>query len=440
MDRMMSDDAIDALARLFAGEFELDASDQLLVCFVAVLFATGLRFREVARLPVDALRKEGSRYFVHYFKAKSRTVVEEKIALSVSQAKLAREAIKRALQLTRRARRRAGELAASPEVFPIPLTWKSSVGETELARFVGMTGEGARLHYEAAARVMSRGKVVFDVKAIRAIMQAELSNESVVGVCATASGAWLRLDQAIFIDFASHKHKSLRSRVHVHTIRHGMLLNFCASTPGRSPSVFERFDLRDREGKLIGFTPHAVRHYVTTKAAKAGVPDAHLMRWQRREHVGDLQAYKHLTAEDRVAQMKAALRTGQLHGEVAQTFVELAPEDADRYLESVVQAVHVTPLGLCLHDFSTAPCPKALNCVKRCSSFVFDPADQEQRTALVKLRARNAGVLKQANEAVSAGDSLAEAWVVEFEETIDGIDQVLSGAPPGGRTRFERAT
>lgn len=440
MDRMMSDEAIDALARLFAGEFELEASEQLRICLVALLFATGLRFREVATLPMDALRTESNRYFVHYFKAKSRTIVEEKIPLSSSQAELAQEAIERVLKLTRSARRRASKLTASPDAFPVPGTWGRLVTQTELARFVGMTREGARLHFEAAAESLFPRKTVFDVKKVRAIMQNDRSNESVVGVCATASGAWLPLDQALFIEFATHKgKKSNRSRIHVNTIRHGMLLDFCAVTAGRPPSIFERLDLRDRQGKLISFTPHAVRHYVTTKASKAGVADAHLVRWQRREHVGDLQAYKHLTAEDRVAQMKAALRTGRLHGEVAQTLVELAPEDADRYLESVVQAVHVTPLGLCLHDFSTTPCPKALNCVKRCGSFVFDPEDQEQRSTLTKLRERNQRALEQARKAVTAGQSLAEAWVVEFEETIDGIDRLLSGAESPDGTRFERS-
>lgn len=439
MDRMMSDDAIDALARLFAGEFELDVSDQILICLVAMLFATSLRFREVASLPVDALRQEGSRYFVHFFKAKSRTVVEDRIPLSQSQAKLVLEAIKRTLSLTRRARRRAAELAANSDVFPIPSSWRSKVSESELARFVGMTDGGVRKHYGSAMEPSSQGRVMYDVSKLRTIMQADRSNESVVGVCSTASGAWLPLDQALFIDFATHKHKSLRSRIHVHTIRHGTLLNFLASIPGRPPSIFERVGLHDRQGRPIAFNPHAIRHYVTTKAAKAGVPDAHLVRWQRREHVGDLQAYKHLTAEDRVSQMKAALRTGRLHGEVAQAFVELAPEDADRYLESIVQAVHVTPLGLCLHDFSIAPCSKALNCVKRCSSFVFDPSDRDQRSALTKLRSRNLAALKKAEQVLSAGDSLAAAWVSEFTETVEGIDRILDASYTGVVTRFERA-
>ena len=68
---------------------------------------------------------------------------------------------------------------------------------------------------------------------------------------------------------------------------------------------------------------HQFRHWVTTKAAIAGVPDEVIAGWQGREHIGDLEAYKHLTPGERVDALRAALESGRTKGRVAAMYFNL---------------------------------------------------------------------------------------------------------------------
>ena len=153
-------------------------------------------------------------------------------------------------------------------------------------------------------------------------------------------------------------------------------------------STFERFGAERREGRFFRLHSHQFRHWVTTKAAVAGVPDEVIARWQGREHIGDLEAYKHLTPSERVATLRAALESGRTKGRVAEMYFNLHDDVRDAFLDGQLQAVHVTPLGLCVHDFKVSPCPKMLNCVKDCDDYLFDTANDVHRQNLVQLRAR----------------------------------------------------
>jgi hypothetical protein len=67
--------------------------------------------------------------------------------------------------------------------------------------------------------------------------------------------------------------------------------------------------------------------------------------------VGDLEAYKHLTTSERLGALKAALKAGRMRGQIADMYFSLKEDVRDLFLEGQLQAVHVTPLGLCVHDF-----------------------------------------------------------------------------------------
>jgi hypothetical protein len=203
---------------------------------------------------------------------------------------------------------------------------------------------------------------------------------------------------------------------------------------GSTPSAFDRFGLRGANGSFIQMTSHAFRHWVTTQAAAAGVDDATLARWQNREHLGDLKAYKHLTPDQRVATLKAALKRGQLRGTLADMYFAIEDDLRDTFLENQLQAVHVTAFGLCVHDFKVAPCPKALNCVKYCRDYLHDTGDSSQRRALIQLEERVTLALDQSERQQALGEAdLSINWVTELRETRDGVRAILDirGAAAG---------
>jgi hypothetical protein len=109
--------------------------------------------------------------------------------------------------------------------------------------------------------------------------------------------------------------------------------------------------LKASDGRVFKLHTHQFRHWVTTKAAACGVPDEVIARWQGAQHIRDLEAYKHLTPAERVTMLKTALESGRTKGRIADLYFNLQDDVRDAFLEGQLHAVHVTPLGLCVHDF-----------------------------------------------------------------------------------------
>src|SRR5690606_13903064 len=119
-------------------------------------------------------------------------------------------------------------------------------------------------------------------------------------------------------------------------------------------------------------------------------------------------------------------RSGRLKGDFAKVYFALHDDVRDIWLENQLQAVHVIPLGLCVHDFTISPCPHALNCLRGCSDYVYDPADRRAHIQLVQLRGRTEQTLQQAKaQAARHGDDLAAQWVEDQENMLRNIDEIL---------------
>ncbi len=197
-------------------------------------------------------------------------------------------------------------------------------------------------------------------------------------------------------------------------------------------SAFERFGLKASDGRVFKLHTHQFRHWVTTKAAACGVADEVIARWQGREHIGDLEAYKHLTPAERVATLKTALESGRTKGRIADLYFNLQDDVRDAFLEGQLQAVHVTPLGLCVHDFKVSPCPKLLNCVKDCDDYLFDTGNESHRQNLVQLRDRTKLTLEQAEaQKARGGIDLSENWIADAKATLVGVEKILAAVPSG---------
>lgn len=426
-----SEEAIAALADVYNGQYAISPFEQLMACVPALMFASSLRIIEPLQFSTNPIRKEGSRHFIYFFKAKGKKVVEDKIPLSGAQASLARDAVDRALLLTSEARVRAKELAESPHEFPLP-AWamkKEWLSESEVAELLGVASVvlpkcvEKRKDASSALAVYRRGALQEHLQSYRE----RYCQESVRGVTRRADGTWLPLHEALFICFRNQGHEEKgTSPLLVSLLRQQQVGTFLGGHANGLKSVFERLGLTEKDGRPISLNSHQIRHYVTTKASGAGVADAYLVRWQRRAHEGDLEAYKHLTSEERLRRLREHIKSGRLKGDVATMYFSLADGERDVFLATVVQAIHITHFGFCVHDFNTSPCPSALNCVKRCGSFLFDTKDKAQRKRLTTLQLRNARALEDAEAALAAGEGvLADEWVRDLKETDEGLRIIL---------------
>lgn len=217
------------------------------------------------------------------------------------------------------------------------------------------------------------------------------------------------------------------------------------------PSVFARFEeehgvrYREPDGALVKIDSHMCRRLFVTIGLTGGATHLDIARWQGREHFGDIASYDKRSMAERVEAVKDLVMTGRLKGQVAQAYFRLAEDVRDEWLADQVQAMHVTPLGLCVHDFSATPCPKALNCVNDCEHYLFDPKDDGQRTQLVQLQRRTKDVLDRTRPLVEAGQ-VAPSWVEYHERTLTNVNHILDTADrapegmlrpfPNGTNRF----
>jgi integrase len=445
-NKMPSDGAICAVGDLF-NDLVTEPHERLIVCALAILLATGFRVGEALTLPLDCEVSEGHgmdcRYGLRFYKEKSPGG-EKQLAvrwMTPNQAELAQAAIEEVRKLTNAARDRARILESRPDTVLLPekvsdvqlsaekvgqlLGWRSSV---EHIRYVL---KKAKVRVYESSHAPNNTSSYYRAEDVMTYLR---SIRSPLWVVDRRNGSFQMLSQSLFIHFrnAGHAGRPVNSLL-VELLNEQAINDFLGGRVynGRAvvKSAFEKYGIRDANGEFFSMRSPQFRHWVTTKAAQAGVPDHVIARWQGREHIGDLQAYKHLSPDDRLSALRSALKSGRVKGQISQMYFSLAEDVRDVFLEGQLQAVHVTPLGLCVHDFKVTPCPKFLNCVKDCEDYILDTANKKHINNMVQLKIRTELALDQAFQQRAKGEGdLSENWIAEAEATLNGVQRILDAA------------
>lgn len=449
MKRLPSDDAMYAVGDIYAKHAK-EPPDRLISCVLALMLATAFRIGEVLTLPFDCLYSEGAstkkRWGLRYHKEKSRGG-EKQLAvrwMTPKQAELAKVAIEEARSITAPARAQARILEAAPDRMPLPgFRWNALLRREEVARLLGMKAESvSAISLSKLPRKMVREGVSrhYEYRATDVASYIFSVRVPDLWMIDRRDGTKQKFSESLFVVFRNFMHRQRGTNpLLVESLTEQTVNDFLGGRTERGEAVvrsaFERFGLADRTGAFFKLHTHQFRHWVTTKAAVAGVPDEVIARWQGREHIGDLEAYKHLTPAERVATLKTALESGRTRGNVADMYFNLEDDIRDVFLEGQLQAVHVTPLGLCVHDFKVSPCPKLLNCVKDCDDYLFDTANNAHRQNLVQLRERTKLTLEHAEAQKSHGGvDLSDNWIADAKATLAGVERILTAEPGRGAT------
>jgi hypothetical protein len=411
-EHLPSDRSIEAVAHIYSNDdLDLDSSDRLLSCVTALLTATGLRVGEILTLPVDPLSKStrngDTRWHLQYWPEKTGKATREKDLLHLTErpASLVSEVIDEIQEITSSARQRARVLEQNPGRAPIDDLSPDDLLTTEAVQELLDLADGS-----ATARVRRTGIPILerdregykrpeylcrvsDIEEYLQERQGDLwtinpdgGNEQMLSdslfVVHTNFFHATRGTKSILVDTVSLQHVGdfLSGRWtscdedHEEAERHNGEWMRCVV-----PSIFRQLGLKEEDGSHIEMTSHQFRHWLTTNLVDSGVPDGIIARWQNRGHEGDISAYKHATRTDRIREVKDAIESGRMQGEIADIYFAMAEDIRDAWLDSHLQQIHVTHMGLCTHDFSSSPCPHHLQCLNGCSDFLFDPADEEQR-------------------------------------------------------------
>ncbi|MGN7839542.1 hypothetical protein [Stenotrophomonas sp. 22385] len=170
-------------------------------------------------------------------------------------------------------------------------------------------------------------------------------------------------------------------------------------------SIFRRANIRDDDGKVVAFSPHMIRHWVTDAMLRAGANELVVDAWMNRAPRQGRQ-YDHRTAKERAEQRRwMYLDKGSEPNDFLGRRVRelrssnVSEEDIQSIVDNKLSILHITPYGTCSRELYTSPCDRTLVCIRgfgtngACKSFQVDTTDQDARRNIEQLRASHQRML-----------------------------------------------
>lgn len=189
-------------------------------------------------------------------------------------------------------------------------------------------------------------------------------------------------------------------------------------------SVFERFGHVDAAGTPLRMTSHQLRHWLNTLAQRRGMTQVDIARWSGRRSVEQNVAYNHMTGVELAEKAREMMDGGLMKGAVADMAERLPPVDREEFLKSQIATAHTTDLGMCINDWSLAPCHHHGSCADCCDHLVIK-GDAAQRGRAATLLAETEYVLGKAREEMADESFGASNWVAHQERMQAGLRTIL---------------
>lgn len=209
-------------------------------------------------------------------------------------------------------------------------------------------------------------------------------------------------------------------------------------------SIFSRRSLTESDGTPIRLTSHQPRHWRNTIYHLTGMSDVQQALALGRKRLDQNVYYQHTSIEENTAAHQAFLafnshheRIDFLHKGIKEKRIQGALTDsyhtllldrgtitAEAFLAVHATALHVTPFGGCIHDFSQAPCPKHLQCWNGCSHLHLMGTPSER--ANLEKQAENLTTAITLMRDAGAGEAGSDVWLADQEDKLSNIKSVLA--------------
>ena len=461
---VLSQAALAALADIF--HRAVTPRDRFYSGQMALMIATGIRWNESVTLPLEPLVIEEVETrdvtgmivrlpvtFIRRHKAKSKRAGgagrpnSELQPLTPQQAELARMAVARLVKSCAEARALAARLERDAPRWVWPSAQRPAyLRLVDLVEVLGCSDSNANLllkeigEADPDAPMVGRGVIGrVALEAFERHMTGRQEWDVLTVVKSRAGRVGQRASQSLLCVRVNELHQDKATLPLITAPSSAGLDQWLCGDPDHSESlsVFERFEnefgvrYREPDGSPVQISSHMCRRLFVTSGLAAGATVLDMARWQGREHIGDLRSYDYRSMAEKVELVKDAMMTGRLRGQIAQFYVTLADDVRDVWLDGQLPSVHVTPLGICVHDYSGAPCPRFLNCLtgEGCEWYLHDASDTDQVQTLVQLKRRTETTLECAQRDIDAG-RVATAWVVEQRTTLGNLNRILAQPAP----------
>lgn len=446
----------------------INDNEEILLRTIDLLISTGQRANEISAIPVDCLVKEmrqdseGKRitdahgspiytYGIKYFGEKPHQFKVH--YLSDLDYQFAKTAIDRLIELTREIRAIAKFQEDNPNrlwsidpdsIITLPeikeyCNYKTYHGLILFLKRHNLTPIGGEfIAYKHSANKFRAGDVEkallkklpdhFDFK-INA-------NGKIKTVLKTSEILSIRFERAFtFKQRGTNLFKIYPHRTKLHEINKALGANKI------DQSIFERRGLTEANGDRISTTSHAFRHWRNTIYHLAGMSDVQQALALGRNDLSQNEAYQHSSLKEKtethrsfintpktietVEELKKGIKSKNISGSMTKAYHEIkknqSARDANEFLDTHANALHITPFGGCTHDFSQSPCIKHLQCWNGCSH-LHVTGGKDEFNRLTDLHTTLTKALDQQLSQVGSDN----IWVVELKKKIKNLKRTLS--------------
>lgn len=164
----------------------------------------------------------------------------------------------------------------------------------------------------------------------------------------------------------------------------------------RNKTVFERYDIRDRDGNVVSLKTHKFRHWLTTALKRSGKNEMMIDLFMGRTP-GQGRHYDHRTSKERAETIRERYLSqtppdDALGRRIKRMRDNNVPEgEIDWVLNHTMSVIHYTPWGTCKRDLDVSPCEKGMMCLRGdtgegCEHFGIDPDDLEAKQNILNTK------------------------------------------------------
>lgn len=199
------------------------------------------------------------------------------------------------------------------------------------------------------------------------------------------------------------------------------------SRKGKVQSVFERFDARDDNGQPLKVNSHMFRHWLNTLVQQHGADQAIVAKWSGRTDIKQNAEYDHVSGIQLAEVGRDLMANGQVFGALANMHDALDPVDRETFRETVFATAHVTDLGICDHDYHSAPCPElSFDGCSVCEHLNVEKGNQPARERAERTRVDVQWLLDRAKADLEDGCDEASNFVDAHTMMLEGLDRILA--------------
>ncbi len=443
-EKLPSQAALDALAEI--ANQQLDDPDLLRMRAIELLACGNWRINELLSIPADCEVEETAysggvaevsadgrpvvRYGIRYFGEKGFGPGVKWIPTAMVD--VARRAVADVRRITDPVRADARWMRANPGRVRLPGLDAGDPRElislTDLNEALGLSSNGAAYNWTKTNRLTAQemppdyGRNGHKRKGVAT---GDVCAAIAAAIPAIAAGYPVRLEDHMFLireNFVHRQRGAINGSVRLLTDQ--MVGDFITGGNG-TESIFERHGFAEPNGTPIKVNSHRFRHWLNTLAQEGGMSQEMIARWSGRKDMAQNAAYDHMSGRKLAEKVRGMVESDHLTGPIADIAARLPPADRKAFLGAQIGTAHVTEIGLCVHDWSLAPCPTHGECAN-CNEHVVDKGNEEQRAEAGRQLAEVERMLAVAEAEDADGTYGAARWVEAHRRRRDGLKAVMA--------------